>query len=47
MDAQRRTAPFFVTQGVGFASCMFDWGIYQHSQERGLQGMRSGMRYEI
>ena len=27
MDAQRRTALFFVTQGVGCASCMCDWGI--------------------
>ena len=27
MDAQRRTALFFVIQGVGCASCMFDWGI--------------------
>ena len=27
MDAQRRTALIFVTQGVGCASCMCDWGI--------------------
>ena len=27
MDAQRRTALFFVTQGVGCALCMCDWGI--------------------
>ena len=27
MDAQRRTAIIFVTQGVGCASCMCDWGI--------------------
>ena len=27
MDAQRRTALFFVTQGVGCASCMCDWDI--------------------
>ena len=27
MDAQRRTALFFVTQGVGCAPCMCDWGI--------------------
>ena len=27
VDAHRRTAQFFVTQGVGCASCMFDWGI--------------------
>ena len=27
MDAQRRTALFFVTQGMGYASCMCDWGI--------------------
>ena len=26
MDAQRRTALFFVTQGVGCAPCMCDWG---------------------
>ena len=26
-DAQRRTALCFVTQGVGCASCMCDWGI--------------------
>ena len=26
-DAQRRTAPFFVTQSVGCAWCMCDWGI--------------------
>ena len=25
IDAQRRTALFFVTQGVGCASCMCDW----------------------
>ena len=28
MDAQRRTALIFVTQGVGCASCTCDWGIY-------------------
>ena len=28
MDAQRRTALFFVTQGLGCASCMCDCGIY-------------------
>ena len=27
MDAQRRTALIFVTQGVGCASCMCDWVI--------------------
>ena len=27
MDAQRRTTQIFVTQGVGCASCMCDWGI--------------------
>ena len=27
MDAQRRTALFLVTQGVGCASCMCDWGM--------------------
>ena len=27
MDAQRRAALFFVTQGVSCASCMCDWGI--------------------
>ena len=27
MDTQRRTALLFVTQGVGCASCMCDWGI--------------------
>ena len=27
MEAQRRTALFFVTQGVGCASDMCDWGI--------------------
>ena len=27
MDAQRRTALIFVTQGMGCASCMCDWGI--------------------
>ena len=27
MDAQRRTALIFVTQDVGYASCMCDWGI--------------------
>ena len=27
MDAQRRTTLVFVTQGVGCASCMCDWGI--------------------
>ena len=27
LDAQRRTALFFVTQGVGCGSCMCDWGI--------------------
>ena len=35
IDAQRRTALIFVTQGVGCAWCMFDWGIrsmrYQQS----------------
>ena len=47
MYAQRRTALIFVTQGVGCASCMCDWGVtsYQccviaylkdkHSQEPG------------
>ena len=29
MDAQRRTALIFVTEGVGCASCMCDWGIKQ------------------
>ena len=32
MDAQRRTAPFFVTQGLGCASCMCDWGIRMLTQ---------------
>ena len=27
MNAQRRTALIFVTEGVGRASCMCDWGI--------------------
>ena len=27
MNTQRRTALFFVTQGVGCALCMCDWGI--------------------
>ena len=27
LNAQRRTALIFVTQGVGCASCMCDWGI--------------------
>ena len=27
MDAQRRTALYFVTQGVDCASCMCDWAI--------------------
>ena len=27
MDVQRRTFLFFVTQGVGCALCMCDWGI--------------------
>ena len=27
MDAQRRTALICVTQGVGSASCMCDWGM--------------------
>ena len=27
MDAQRRIAQIFVTEGVGCASCMCDWGI--------------------
>ena len=27
MDAQRRTALLFVTQGVVCAPCMYDWGI--------------------
>ena len=27
MEAQRGTAPIFVTRGVGCASCMCDWGI--------------------
>ena len=27
MDTQRRIALIFVTQGVGCASCMCDWGI--------------------
>ena len=27
MDAQRRTALFFVAEGVGCASCMCDWAI--------------------
>ena len=27
MGAQRRTVLIFVTQGVGCASCMCDWGI--------------------
>ena len=31
MDAQRRTAQMFVTQGVGCASCMCDLGI-RHEQ---------------
>ena len=30
MDAQRRNALFFVTQGVGCVSCMCDWGIRCH-----------------
>ena len=29
MDEQRRTALIFVTQDVGCASCMCDWGIRQ------------------
>ena len=27
MDAQRRNALIFITQGVGCASCMCGWGI--------------------
>ena len=34
MDAQRRTALIFVTQGVGCAWCMCDWGIrYLHGKQ--------------
>ena len=34
MDAQRRTALFVVTQGVGCASCMCDWGIKRKTDQR-------------
>ena len=37
MDAQRRTTLYFVTQGVGCASCMCDWGI---SRERPNESTR-------
>ena len=34
MDAQRRTALIVVTQGVGCASCMCDWGIkWKHNPQ--------------
>ena len=38
MDAQRRTALIFVTQSVGCASCMCDWGIRRKQIHRSRTG---------
>ena len=40
MDAQRRTALFSVTQDVGCASCMYDWGITRLHQTCNKQRVR-------
>ena len=42
MDAQRRTALIFVTQSVGCASCMWDWGIPGYVRQKVSSMFKTG-----